>query len=216
MTDHPAKPAGLVPSRPAAIARSPLTAIREAIGDLDKQRALLEAEGDYESLARGSQDVATLVHDLSTLERESRYSIARVLDAQWEAEGKLERYESGDRKGQVRTRPKAEIEGVGLVEVMGGSERTQWQSEALLRRLLDEAGVNEDGERIPLTADRVFEVLRDCLPLTGSLSWRVGQLDRATDSWSGLRGHNVDPSEWCEEVEKPRIAKVPRRGLEAE
>jgi len=194
---------------------SPLRALRSALLALDDQRLELEAAGDWETLANGAADLNMLLADLRTMERDTKLGVARLLDAKWEAEGKLKRYPDG----RPRTRPKEEVAGLGLVEVEGGMERKGWESEKILRRLIFTAITTPDGEPVPFdgpgeVAEAIYAKVAACLPLTASLSWRVGQLDKATGQWSGLRGAGIEPGDVCEEVEKDRTVKVPKRNAE--
>jgi hypothetical protein len=182
-----------------------LAKIRGAFLNLDDQRLAMYADGDYAGLAHGSADLKVIIDDLATLQRDIRLNIAELLIAEHEAAG-----------GSLKRRPKAQIEGLGEVEVPGGKERKGWQSKELLNYLLMEAIVDPDsGEMIEGTAAEIIAailpVLHDCLPLTASLGWKVGSKDATTGKWSGLRGHNIDPDDWSEETDKVRLADIPKR-----
>jgi hypothetical protein len=64
-----------------------------------------------------------------------------------------------------------------------GRIRKQWQSVELLRALVGDQLVDPD------TGENVFGKLVACLPLTGSLSWRV----------TALRELGITPGDWCAE-----------------
>lgn len=188
----------LEPTHAVVVApHDPLAELRLALLRLDEQRAALAAAGDTAALAWGAADLEAVIGDLRDLHRATRADLARLVDA--------------DHAGR-RGRPTTTIEGLGIVEVWGGMERRNWQSSALLKLLLLRAITDADGAFIhdltPLDlVDHVFAVLNDCLPLTGSLAWRVGMRGKG----NGLRGYGIEVEDYCDEVEQPRLAKVPRR-----
>jgi hypothetical protein len=213
-TGHDLEPTSPLPQRSDAV-----LAMRHAITRLDDQRADLEAAGDVDSLAYGAADVALLKRDLGTLERATKASIAHVLIGELMAEIDEAR-EAGESERRLtamaRRRPKREVEGLGRVEVPGGNERKNWDSPRLLRDLMLQAVVDPDTGELrefpsgPAMVDAIYEVIAKCLPITGSLSWRVGSLDKATNEFTGLRGQGIDPDDYSDNIEKDRLAVVPK------
>lgn len=212
-SDDALVPVGTIaPIDRTAISRA-VQSLREFLVVLDNNRIALAEDGDDEGLANGAADIALLVKDLATINRDARLDIARVLDARWFAEGKMKLRPDGT----PSRLPEVEVEGLGRVKVAGGKERRDWESERLLRRVILGAIVDADGELIGGTpieiADRIFEAVAATVPLGGSVGWKVGKWDAASKSFiGGLRGQGLDPSEYCDEVEKPRIATIPNRG----
>ena len=204
--------------------RTPATQpIRQAIATLHDQALALRSARDYESLAAGGQDLETVNDDLATLIRDVKLYVAEIVDEMErearahdaemrEAAGKnpLKRNDPDASLGPVRV----EVEGVGAVEVNGGWDRKNWQSERLLREMLSRflanwVVVDRSGEVIP--PDRVVDDLAtfliEIMPVTGSMQWRVGKADGS----NGLRAFGVDETDYCERTEKPRLARWPRR-----
>lgn len=182
-----------------------LPILRSAVLALDDERTALVAAGDVDRLANGAADLKVLLGDLNAFLRGVRVDLARLLIARHEAEG-----------GNPNRRPKVEVEGLGVVEVPSGRERKNWDSPGLLRHLITQAIADpETGEMrtdsVPEAAGAILEVLMDCLPVTASLGWRVGTFDKATDTWTGLRKYEVELDAWSDEVEKERLAEIPKR-----
>lgn len=176
-----------------------VTALRRGLLQLDDQRAAMAQAGDYRNLAFGAADLAAIIADLSAIHRQARLDVARIIAATYEGPGV----------------PKVLIEGLGEVKVPGGNERRGWDSEALLRKLVRELIIDEDGalryETVTEAADAIVQLVLDVLPVSASTDWKVGQQDKATGEWSGLRGYGIDPADWCSEVAKPRLASIPKR-----
>lgn len=186
-----------------------ITTIRRGLLQMDDARQELARQGDKDGLANGVADIALLVSDLSTIGRDARLDLARIM---------LAGHVDGDGE-PLRGNPKHEVEGLGVVDVPGGSEWKGWESERLLRDLMVDAILDTDGMLLPFdhpsdVVTTIFDVLVACLPVTASLQWRVGTRDKATGIWSGLRGAGIDPEDYAERVEKDRLAKVPSRKLE--
>lgn len=177
-----------------------LEVLRLAIVALDAQREVLLAAGDYETLAHGGADVEALIRDLGTLLNQVRRDVATLLDAL-------------PRKNR-RAKPRVEVPGLGVVEVMGGNDWKRWDSERLLRHLIYATLVSEDGEVVSASptevADRIANMLVEVLPITESLGWRRGT-KQPDGTWSGLRGWGIDLEDWAERVGKPRLATIPKR-----
>lgn len=175
--------------------------LRRAVLTLDDQRQALRAAGDYTSLAYGGADLDVLLVDLHTLAKDIKRDIAALLIARHEQMG-----------GKPKARPKVEIPHLGVVEVPGGNERTDWETDALLERVLltcviDDDGTIDDTLHPSVVVKRIAEVL----PTVAAIGyWKVGKRDSATGLWSGLRGLGIDPADYCEEQPKERLAVIPK------
>lgn len=195
---------GVESAAPPAL--DPVLELRKGLMALDEQRQALAEAGDYESLAVGAADIAAITGDLRDIERAARSDIATIVLASWVDE-------RGERK---RGKPKVTVTGLGVVEIEGGWERKNWQSEKLLRELMLRAIVDPDTGELAAESPMeivgaIYEVLNECLPITGSLGWRTGKFDKATQELTGLKKFGIDDAEWCERVDKPVLAKVPKR-----
>ncbi len=183
-----------------------LAELRRGLLALDDQRAEMVRRQDADGLAHGIADVRDIITDLSALKRASESDLGGILIACHEAAGL-----------SPRANPKHFVDGLGEVKVPGGTERKNWQSEDLLRRLVRETLYDaETGEArfdSPAdAADAIIEMLLSCISFTGSLSWKVGTWDGASKSYvGGLRGHGIEPEDYCDEGEKPRLAVIPKR-----
>lgn len=210
--DSAVVPVGAVAPVDRTVISRAVQSLREFLVVLDDNRILLAEQGDEVGLANGVADITLLVKDLSTISRDARLDAARVLDERWLAEGKMKLRPDGT----PNRLPEVEVEGLGRVKVAGGKERRDWESERLLRRVILGAIVDGDGELITGTvmeiAERIFQAVADAIPLGSSVGWKVGKWDAASKSFiGGLRGQGLDPSEYCDEVIKDRIATVPNR-----
>jgi hypothetical protein len=206
----------LAPLSHTLVARNDvLQALQAVLLDLDNQRQALAEKGDYESLAEGGQDLEVITKDLRDILDQTRKDLAKILD---EKQGQL----SSDGTYYFGIN-RQEVPGVGVVEVNGGWTRTKWRSEDLLRHLLGkvvedstEKIVNEDGEVIPVADSQllydIIRVVKDTMPLTASLSWKVGQ-ETKDGKITGLKKHGVTDTDWCERNPKPRLATIPKRSL---
>ena len=164
MTNNVEKVAGLPEQQ------QPVLALREAIARMsDSVRALAE-QGDYEALVRGLEPLQQVIGDLRIIENEAKRAIADTMP---------------DRK--------VTVEGVGTVERRLKVTRKNWDSDELLRKIVAAAVVDPTTGEIPSSpieaADRILQEIRACLPITGSLGWRL----------TALRERGYDPDEWCEE-----------------
>lgn len=127
----------------------------------------LAASGDTESLAFGLDRVRELRRVLGDLERAVEAHVAALMD------------------GKTET-----VDGLGTLERRKGTDRKQWQSEDLLRRLVRDAVDPEHTGELPSAGEvleAVVSTVTDCAPFTGSLGWRV----------TALKARGVDPDEWC-------------------
>lgn len=198
-----------------AFAGAPLSsvaALRRGLMALDDDRQALAKVGDVDTLAFGVADLTVLISDLQTLQRSARDDIAKVL--LWNRAVENEALEA-DGKKPKKGNPKHEVPGLGIIDVPGGNEWKDWDSPALLRRLMSEA-ILENGELRHFdhpneVVDAVYDVLVACLPVTASLGWRVGQFDKVTEEWTGLRGAGIDPEDYASHTAKARLAVVPKR-----
>lgn len=187
----------LVPAPPPP--PSAIGLLRAAVLAMDDQRAGMVKRGDTTALAWGGAQVALVAGDLADLLRQVRSDLAVLVENDYEGKGKA----------------KLDIEGLGRVEIDGGWERKNWESAKLLRLLLLKAIVDpETGELTEappsVIVSRIFEVLNDCLPITGSLNWRTGSYDRATESFTGLKKYGVDDEDFCDRIDKPKLARIPK------
>lgn len=184
-----------------------LPAIRDAIGELDAQRKTLAEAGEVELLGHGAADLATLIADLNLLLRAVKSDVAKLLIA----------------AHQGRGLPKMDLPGVGRIDVPGGSEWRGWDSERLLRHLVfgalpywAEFAIDpETGEVLSPSpsevAESIVQTLLDCLPITASTGWKRGSKDPATGEMTGLRGYGIRLEDFAEKVDKPRLARLPKR-----
>src|SRR5690606_32387552 len=112
----------LVLKHPDEVApRSPnadlIPALRKVIAMMDDVRAELALAGDKVNLAIGAADVAMLADELLAVKKQAAVDIARIVAA-----------EDG---------PKFfDVEGLGRVEVHGGTERKKWQSTDVLTEVI--------------------------------------------------------------------------------
>jgi hypothetical protein len=73
--------------------------------------------------------------------------------------------------------------------------RCKWQSEAVLSEGVKQAADPETGE---IDAGKLLTFVRDCVPLTASLGWRMGG---PRSKGRGLRDYGIDPDEYSEKGE---------------
>lgn len=155
------------PTQVLYVADDPLSDLRRIIADLDAQRADLAAAGDLDRLAAGLAAVRKITGDLRDLAAGIETDVAALMPDK-----------------------QVEIPGVGVIERRKGTDRRKWQSEDLLRTLIRDELDDGTGE-LPSpaeTLDRVLGVVTACMPVTGSLGWRV----------TALRERGIDPDEWAE------------------
>lgn len=164
--------------------------IDAAIDHADHQRAELAEAGDLEGLAHG-------LHAIREVQRKLAMLISQT---------------DGDVSRLVLDRPKGEtvtIDGLGALEVKRRSTRTKWESDRLfgllVDRICDEGFVDpHTGEMVgdPATAKRIAEGLRErlaaAIPLTPSMSWRVG----------GLKAAGIDANDWRETERGPWTTNI--------
>lgn len=141
--------------------------LRGAILHADTLRQELAERGDYTQLLFAMQGLKAIKGDLDTLLREVENDVARLLPEK-----------------------KMVIENIGQVERKTSISR-KWESGDLLVALLKATLVDPDtGELSPQILARVEAVLKEALPLTASLSWRV----------TGLQALGIDPDEYCDKT----------------
>lgn len=146
------------------------------------------AEAGWSGYSR--TELAHMLAQVEDIGRQARYLKELVTEALVAAMG-------GDRK--------ADIAGLGVVEVRGGRKRTKWDTTELARHIANRALVDLDtGELKASTlaeaADLVLTELVACAPMTPSMAWRVG----------ALRDRDIDPDEWCESVPAPPTVQITR------
>ena len=141
--------------------------LRGAILHADTLRQELAERGDYTQLLFAMQGLKAIKGDLDTLLREVENDIARLLPEK-----------------------KMVVENIGQVERKTTITR-KWESGELLTALLKATLVDPDtGELSQQVLARVEAVLKEALPLTASLGWRV----------TGLQALGVDPDEYCDKT----------------
>lgn len=179
--------------------RDLILSLRHLFVQMDDRRAELAEVGDVENLAIGAADVDLLAGELSAIKRQAQSDIAKILAAR------------GERK--------VEVEGLGVVEVKGGMDRKNWKSREVLREVIFRALVdpetgewhNPDADAIDI-AKAIEEAVANCIGMTGSTSWKVGEWDAKTERYKGgLRSVGIDPEDYCDEVPKPALATIPKR-----
>lgn len=201
-----------------------LLALRRAILSLDDQRAGLAEVGDMEGLVYGGRDLDVIVGELSTVLRQVRVDVARIID---DAEHRRRERIREDKLAEGKEPPAwtdpdrrlgrltREVDGFGLVTVNGGYDRKGWDSLGLLRRMLHialdpvEVWASDGSDNTNTVIERLMEVLGDTMPLHPSLGWRVGT-DWAGKPPTGLRKYGVNPDDWCERSDKDRLAAWPK------
>ena len=184
-----------------------LASLRRGLLVLDDMRADMVARQDADGLAHGAADVRDIITDLSALKRNVESDLAALLLACHAAAGL-----------SPRRNPKHFVEGLGEIDVPGGNERKDWESGKILKLLVQrtffdhETGEKKDlGTQEDAVAEFV-EILKSCLSFGGSTAWKVGTWDKPTESYvGGLRGVGIDPSDFCSEQAKPRLAVIPKR-----
>ena len=144
-----------------------LQPLRAAVAQLDDQRAALAQAGDYETLTYGLAALTPLLRDLKDLERALKSDIAASMPDK-----------------------RIEVDGVGVVERRSGSTRKSWQSEDLLRELVQACSTVDANGEMHTDPEALLAVLKAAVPFTASLGWRVG----------ALRDLGLDPDEWSETV----------------
>jgi hypothetical protein len=179
--------------------------LRHILADvLEPERLRLAEAGDAEALAYGYHDLQPLVAEFNVFLRDLQFDVAKIMDE--------------------RNVGKLPVEGVGVVESHRTIERRDWQSSALLQRIvlhaLAEAGVLDPetgqigNEEAFQAANLITTFLSTALPLTGSLQWRVGQWDKSKGTYaSGIRSLGLDPDDWCRETYGPPRAQIPKRPM---
>lgn len=139
-----------------------------SIDDLiDHTQDALDA-GDVEELAK--------LHLLTTKLRQQMSDLARAVE---------------ERLAEVMPDKRLELPGLPVLERHRGTNRKKWQSEELLSVVVGRSIVDGDGalattDPIEIRS-RIEAEVRACLPITGSLGWRV----------TALRDRGIDPDEFC-------------------
>lgn len=183
-----------------------LRSLRAVLLQLDERRQELVEEDNVEDLAAGVQDLQTILFDIRAIEYQTRIDLAEMIDR---------------RAGRHTSVNRLEVDGVGALEVKGGWTRKGWRSNDLLRNLIAKA-LEEVDERIvdgmgeirevedSESLDAIMEALTTCLPITASLSWRTGQ-EKKDGTLTGLKAYGFDDEDYCERIEQPRLATVPKK-----
>jgi hypothetical protein len=91
-----------------------------------------------------------------------------------------------------RMRNQQEHPGPWRIERHWSAPRAAWQSDEVLSCLIRQCVNADTGE---IDAGLLLERLRDCVPFTSSLGWRMGG---ARSKAKGLRDYGIDPDEYSE------------------
>ena len=184
-----------------------LASLRRGLLVLDDMRADMVARQDADGLAHGAADVRDIITDLSALKRNVESDLAALLLACHAAAGL-----------SPRRNPKHFVEGLGEIDVPGGNERKDWESGKILKLLIQrtfydhETGEAKAHETPQAAVEAFVEILESCITFGPSTSWKVGTKDSSTGGFvNGLRGVGIDPSDYCSEQAKPRLAVIPKR-----
>jgi hypothetical protein len=155
------------------------TCLRESdlLGAMQALIALTDARmgefaGDIDALGHGIRNLTQLTAALRTLTDEVKKLARAWLD-------ESDQY-------------KVAVEGVGVIKKDSGLTRTEWRHADLLAEVIKRG----------FASGRIAypnELPKFLLEVFGSPSWKVGQEDKATGEWSGLRGLGLDPADWCVE-----------------
>lgn len=141
---------------------------RTTIEYLDECRAALAEAGDTPRLAFGLDRVRELRRALADLERDIEGSVAELMDSKTET-----------------------VDGLGTLERRRGTDRKAWDSVDLLHRIVRQA-VDPEGtgelRADPQVLEDILDAIEACVPITGSLGWRV----------TALKARGFDPDEYCE------------------
>ena len=126
----------------------------------------LAEQGDWESLGDGLDRIRALRKQLSDLERHVEDHVAALMPDK-----------------------RIVVSGLGM-ERRTSKDRRAWQSEAIVRELWVQTSVDFNGETVEpfLHAERFREAIEECVPLTGSLGWRV----------KALAEYGIDPEDYAE------------------
>lgn len=187
--------------------RAGLAELRRGLLTLDDQRIEMVQRQDADGLALGAADVRDIITDLAALKRACESDLAQLLLACHEAAGL-----------SPRRNPKHFVEGLGEVAVPGGNERKDWESDKILKLLVQrtfydhETGEAKDHGSAEHAVEAFVDLLKSCLSFGSSTAWKVGAWDGATKSYvGGLRGAGIEVGDYCSEQEKPRLAVIPKR-----
>jgi hypothetical protein len=139
--------------------------LRTALLHADTLRQELAERGDWNQLLYAIEGLRTLKADLDILLRSCEDDAARLLPEK-----------------------KVVVDGIGMVERRTTSSR-KWDSEPLLkdlcRMILDPGGT---GEITAASVAQLMKVLKEVLPMTASLGWRV----------TALKAIGIDPEQYSE------------------
>ena len=201
-------PSALEPAATGVVQRGAgLAALRRGLLALDDQRIAMVQRQDADGLAHGSADLRDIITDLSALKRNVDSDLAQLLIACHDAAGL-----------SPRRNPKHFVAGLGEVDVPGGNERKDWQSEEILRLLIQrtfydhETGEAKPHESPEAAVEAFVDLLKSCLSFGGSTAWKVGTWDGSAKVYvGGLRGVGIEPEDYCTEQAKPRLAAIPKR-----
>jgi hypothetical protein len=154
----------------SVISTESTTEVRNFIEQLSESAQELADKGDWEALVTGLLPLQQIIADMRLLEKQVKDHIIETIPER-----------------------KVAVPGVGIVERFRKTTRKNWDSEELLRFVVQKALVDQVTGEIPSSPveaiDRVLTEIRACVPFTGSTAWRVG----------ALRERGFDPDEWCDQ-----------------
>lgn len=166
-------------STPPAV--SPVAGLRDEIARMTEHAEALAEAGEWTELIVGLVPVQQVLGDLRELEKLVKQLIAKTIPEK-----------------------RVTVEGVGTVERRKAATRKQWDSEELLRKIMVRALVDEQTGEVPsspmVAVDIVMQEVLACVPITGSLGWRV----------TALKDRGFDPDEWCETTDNGWTVQVTR------
>jgi hypothetical protein len=128
---------------------------------IDSQRQTLANLGEYDSIAHGLQYLKDIKRQLDAIIQTAEKDIYDLMTDKEEF-----------------------IPGVGIVTKSMGSSK-KWNSEELFDSIVARCMAGEFNLE---SVDKLLDTLKDCLPLTSSLSWRSGS----------LKAHGINASRYCE------------------
>lgn len=141
------------------------TGFREALLIADDMRQQLVAQKDWLQLCYAIEGLKAIKKDLDTLLRSCEEDAANLLPEK-----------------------RMMVDGFGVIEKRTASTR-KWESEQLLmdvcRQVLDP---EQTGEIHPSRVVELISVLKQILPITGSLGWRTG----------ALKEHGINPDDYSQ------------------
>jgi hypothetical protein len=139
--------------------------LRQVLAAADDRAAELYDAGDIDRLAHGLHALRPILRDLNDLVRRVEDHVADLMPDKV-----------------------VELDGLPPMERRRGTDRKAWDSDDLLRDVVRTVSdLDTTTGELRVDPDRLLTVLRQVVPFTGSLSWRV----------VALRDLGLDPDEYC-------------------